>query len=563
VTAWLAHPEWAVSTAIGVALAAACAIGSWLVARRRALGLLGTRHPVGGRRLARDLALVAALAALGLAWLGPRAGFDTVLVAGSGVDVVLLLDVSRSMDAADVAPSRLTRAREIAAALLERLAPEDRAALAAFAGRGVLLTPLTHDTDALSDLLPAFDGELLQERGSDLGAGVTAALGAFEAAGGRPRVVVALSDGEDPVAGRELGDEVARRAGARVVSVGLGSETGAAVPDSGVPLLDTAGRAVVSRRDAARLARLAEVTDGAFFAADRWGDVDLGAVAAAIRRDGGRAGAGEGELVPRRVAATHLVPLAVLAYALLWLEGLRRGATRRGLHGALLLLALGAVGAGPYGGATSSETTSREAERSAAALEARLREGPGDPRLLVELGVARAEAAHADEAARAFLAAALGAGEPELSALAYYDLGVLAVERRDLAAARDAFFDALALDPSDAQARFNLEWTLRALRAEPPKPPPAGEADSERAAGAESQARNEQADRAPDRSRDAHPQPAAPEGGDPARGFAPSLDAKEIAAWLDAVSDQANLPIQSAARGLHAPARPSDGLPQW
>ena len=222
----LAHPEWALPTAIGVALAAACAVGSWLAVRRRARRLLGSAHSSGARRLAGDLVLVAALAVLGLAALGPRAGFETVRVAASGVDVVLLLDVSRSMDAADVAPSRLTRAREIAAALLERAAPEDRLALAAFAGRGVLLTPLTRDTDALSDLVPALDGELLQQRGSDLAAGIGAAIGAFDG-GDRPRVVVVLSDGEDPVAGRPVGDELAVHGGVRVVAVGLGSEAGA------------------------------------------------------------------------------------------------------------------------------------------------------------------------------------------------------------------------------------------------------------------------------------------------------------------------------------------------
>ena len=560
--AGLAHPEWALPTAIGVALLATCAIGSWLRARRRALELLGTRRPVGARRLARDLALVAALAALGLAWLGPHAGFETVLVAGSGVDVVLLLDVSRSMEAADVAPSRLTRAREIAAELLSRLAPEDRAALAAFASRGVLLTPLTHDTDALSDLLPALDGDLLQARGSDLGAGIGAALDAFEAPGDRPRVVVALSDGEDP-AGRAPAGEGARRAGVRVVSIGLGSEAGAAVPDSGVPLLDTAGRAVVSRRDSARLAQLAESTDGAFFPADHWGDIDLAAALAAIRRDAGRAGAREGELVPRRVAATHLASLALLAYALLWLEGMSRGASGRRLcGGALLLLALGAVGAGPHGGATPGEASAREAAlRDAASLEAQLRERPGDARLLVALGVARAEAARPEEAARALLAAALGASDPRISALAYYDLGVLALDRNDLAAARDAFFDALALDPGDAQARFDLEWTLRALRAAPPKSPPAGSDESERGARTESQPRPRDADR--ERSREVQPQPAAPAGSDPARGFAPSLDAEQLAAWLDAVGDQPHLPAQSAAKGTRGPRPPSDGLPQW
>lgn len=555
----LAHPEWALPTAIGVALAAACAVGSWLAVRRRARRLLGDAHSIGARRLAGDLVLVAALAVLGLAALGPRAGFETVRVAASGVDVVLLLDVSRSMDAADVAPSRLTRAREIAAALLERAAPEDRLALAAFAGRGVLLTPLTRDTDSLSDLVPALDGELLQQRGSDLAAGIGAAIGAFDG-GDRPRVVVVLSDGEDPVAGRPVGDELAVHGGVRVVAVGLGSEAGAQVPDSGVPLLDTAGRPVVSRRDAARLARLAGATDGAFFAADRWGDVDLEALRDAIRRDAGRPGASPEEPVSRRVPASRVVPLAVLAYVLLCLEGVWLGAApREARRGALLLLALGAIGAAP-GGPAPGEASAREAERTAAGLEARLRERPGDPRLLLALGVARAEGAHPDEARRALLAAALGARDPALAALAYYDLGVLALEQGDLAAARDAFFDALALDPSDTRARFNLEWTLRALRAAPPKPPPTDASDSRHAAAAEPRERPEPAERARDRE---HPQPAAPGGTDPARGFAPQLDAQQLASWLDAVGDRADLSLQSATRGERAPARPSDGLPQW
>jgi len=319
---------------------------------------------------------------------------------------------------------------------------------------------------------------------------------------------------------------------------------------------------VVSRRDAPRLARLAEATDGASFAADRWGDVDLDAALAAIRRDGGRAGARAGERVPRRVAASYLVPLAALAYGLLWLEGMPGGLRARALRrGTPLLLALGVVGAGPPGGAASPDSPAPDAERGAAALEARLRERPGDPRLLVALGVARAEAALGDEAERAFLAAALGAREPALAAVAYYDLGVLALERRDLAAARDAFFDALALDPSDAQARFNLEWTLRALRVAPPKPPPAG--DSSERAASQPPAAGDERNRSPQRAPEASPEKAAPANSDPARGFAPKLDPGELATWLDAASDHSDLSMQSAAQGGRATPRPSDGLPQW
>jgi tetratricopeptide (TPR) repeat protein len=105
-------------------------------------------------------------------------------------------------------------------------------------------------------------------------------------------------------------------------------------------------------------------------------------------------------------------------------------------------------------------------------FETRVREQPGDPRLLIELGLARLERGQHPAAERALLAAALSAREPSLAGLAYYDLGVAALEQGHLEAARDAFFDALALDPSDRQARFNLEVTLSALTKRAPRPVP-------------------------------------------------------------------------------------------
>ncbi len=151
--AHLAHPEWTTPLAAAVASLAALALLSFAVARRRARRLLGSPRWVPRSQLLRDLALVTALAAAGTALLGPSAGMRTLRVSGSGVDVVLLVDVSRSMDATDVPPSRLERARALASSVLAKLGPDDRAALAAFAGRGVLLTPLTPDFDALDEML--------------------------------------------------------------------------------------------------------------------------------------------------------------------------------------------------------------------------------------------------------------------------------------------------------------------------------------------------------------------------------------------------------------------------
>jgi Ca-activated chloride channel homolog len=311
------HPEWAPLAGTGVALVALVVLASWARARRRAARLLGDASVVGARRLARDLAVLAALAAIATAALGPRLGTRLERMPGSGVDVVLLLDVSRSMDAADVPPSRLARARALALELLARLAPGDRAALAAFGGRGVLLTPLTPDHEALAELAAALDGELLADRASNLTDGVGAALRAFEAASERPRVLVVLSDGEDPAGGDDAAAAALARAGVRLVAIALGSEDGVVVPDGAAWLRDERGRTVVSRRDSERLARWAARGEGALFVGDRWGAIDLEAATAAVRRD---AASAPGAEVARRVPAVQTAPLAALAFALLWLE---------------------------------------------------------------------------------------------------------------------------------------------------------------------------------------------------------------------------------------------------
>lgn len=471
------HPEWLAPLGATLLLLALAVGISHRVARRRRRALLGGAGRVVHRSLRSDAALLAAALALAIAALGPRIGERVERVPATGVDVVFALDVSRSMDARDVPPSRLDRAKRAVAELLARLEPQDRAGLAAFAGGAVVLAPLTPDREVLLELLSGVDTELIRPRGSDLGAGVRAALPAFESGSERPRVLVVLSDGEDPEHRRDLAAADVARAGVRVLPLAFGSEAGATLPDHGVSLVDGGGRTVVSRRDAARLETLARASDGALFVADDWGALDFDEVTRALRRDAGKA---PGETVLRRVRAVRVLPFAALAFALLLLEGLPRprglrGAWPRSLRAlralapglATLLLALPSpAGDGSLG--------------SLADLQAQVRERPRDPAALIALGAARLERGRRDEAARAFLAAALRARDPDAAAMAYFDLGVTELERKDLPAARRAFLDALAMDPGDERARFNLEWTLLALaQRTPPESPPASEPESQ------------------------------------------------------------------------------------
>lgn len=532
------HPEWAWFVLGGLAVAAAALAWAHGLARRRRRILLGPGAPRTRRHLSSDALLLLALAAIAAAWLGPRIGERVVSVPASGVDVVFAVDVSRSMDARDVPPSRLQRAQRAVDELLARLSPFDRAALVAFAGRGVLLAPLTPDQDALAELVRGLDTELVVPRSSNLGDGVRAALEAFEAGSERPRVVFVLSDGEDPSRGRDLGAAEAARHDARVLAAALGQGIGATIPDHGVPLVDRGGAVVVSRRNAERLGALAEATDGALFVADEWGVFDFDRAMAAIRRD---AGAAPGARVERRVRAVRVAPLAALAFLLLLVEGAPRprGVPRRArvpLLGAALALALGAAPA-------AQESTLEE-------LEAGVRARPDDVPLLVELGAARLERGRRDAAVRAFLAAAAKARTEREAAVAYHDLGVAYLEGDALEAARDAFFDALALRPDDERARFNLEWTLRALALQPPPqeapPKPSPPAPPE-----------------PRRADPETPEEPEPRAEPPPRAEQPApLSEEQIARLLDRVHDDAGRSMRAAARAEEG-RRPRAGAPAW
>jgi len=583
-----------------------------LRARARLRALLGRTVPPTGLRA--DAMIVLALAAVGLALLGPRAGYRAERVMVSGVDLVVLLDVSRSMDARDAPPSRLERAVRVAGDVLGGLGPGDRAALAAFAGRGVLLTPLTPDAGALREMLSGLDGDLMQSRGSELGAGVREAVTAFQEGSTRPRVLLLLSDGEAPLGqdAGDLGTPEAVRAGVRVVAVGLGTEAGAIVPDHGVALLDAAGRVVISRRDRGRLAALAAATGGEVEPTDAFGAVDSAHLLATLRRD---APSAPGMSVERRVPRLWVWPVAAFAFALLLSEtaaGLRpvRLRPRRlsprsaALSGFLVLwLVPAAEPAAPDASDAAPQAELPGEPMSLDELEALVRARPADPLALLRLGLARSREGLHEDAARAYLAAGLDAHDPAVAALAWYDLGVAELARGDLAAARDAFFDALALEPHDPRTQFNLEWTLRALAEHPPPSPDMSQKarEPEKRSGDKGSQREKTKEAAADKGGEKAPHATSPQGAPPLQahqaerpgsepesdtppggapprelggaqgnargpGRAPVLSPEQARLWLASVTEEPGHALRQAARRATR-TEPAPGLapgtPTW
>jgi Ca-activated chloride channel family protein len=239
---------------------------------RRVARLAGARAPVLARELAPERraarrGLLATGAFFGaLAIMQPLGRPDQSMLEPRGADVVVCLDLSRSMLARDAIPSRLEAAKRSIRELAQAVRG-DRLALVLFAGQARLASPLTRDGAALAEIVSLADPTSVARGGSDLGAALEVALDALEGSTGDHQAIVVITDGED-LAGQALGAaERCRVRGVPVHAAGFGAPQGSkiAIPADGGSesfLRDRAGHEVVSALDVEGLRQLTAATGG-------------------------------------------------------------------------------------------------------------------------------------------------------------------------------------------------------------------------------------------------------------------------------------------------------------
>jgi len=210
-----------------------------------------------------------------LAIARPRWGEDTSQAYSQTREVMIAVDLSRSMLAEDVAPSRLDRAKELTENLLDNLQGES-VGLVLFAGTAFVQVPLSPDYRIIREFMPSLDTDYLPRGGSDYSKMLDAALDGFSETPDRDRYLIVLSDGESSTEGWEqrLGRMAEREI--HVVAIGLGTANGAFVPDvqNGGYLADANGDAVHSKLMPATLQALANRTLGKYTDAGSLVDID-------------------------------------------------------------------------------------------------------------------------------------------------------------------------------------------------------------------------------------------------------------------------------------------------
>jgi Ca-activated chloride channel family protein len=230
-----------------------------------------------GRRRLKAFLQIAAIVLVLVALAGPRVGSREITVKRKGIDLIVAIDVSRSMLAQDILPSRLGKARREVSAFLDRL-EGDRIGLVAFAGDAFLQCPLTIDYGAARLFLEVVDENAVSRQGTNLGGAIRAALQAFDEGQESHQAIVLVTDGEDQSGDALRAAEEAARRGIRVFTIGVGSEGGEPIPlspeeGSGFRK-DRKGEIVMTSLDVETLERIALETGGEFHRATT-GELEL------------------------------------------------------------------------------------------------------------------------------------------------------------------------------------------------------------------------------------------------------------------------------------------------
>jgi Ca-activated chloride channel family protein len=209
--------------------------------------------------------LLVAMAAGIIAVMNPRKPGGSENITRKGIDVAIALDVSKSMLAADLAPSRLERAKQFITKLMDQL-PNDRIALVLFAGKAYMQMPLTVDHGAAAMYVNTAGPDAIPQQGTVITDALKMSANVFNSAEKRFKTIVLISDGEDhdENAAGTAADLAAQ--GVMINTIGVGSPEGAVIidPATGAEKKDEAGNTVVSKLNEETLQEVAKETNGIY-----------------------------------------------------------------------------------------------------------------------------------------------------------------------------------------------------------------------------------------------------------------------------------------------------------
>jgi tetratricopeptide (TPR) repeat protein/Mg-chelatase subunit ChlD len=552
--------------------------------RRRArvefAGPQAARWGSGGAGLS-ALLLVVAATLIVLAIARPQWGSSELRREHQGVDVVIVLDISMSMQGTDVSPSRLGLAQAEVVRLIENLRG-NRMGIVFFAGGSIVRSPLSTDTQALADITRRASRELgLVRAGSDIGQALHQAGRILEHSESPGKAVILVSDGEDHV-GRAVEEATAlAENGVVILTAGVGTPEGSTIMERSLSgqmrlKVDATGAPVITRLDEATLRAVSSAGNGRYIRVSEGGN-GLQSLREDLARLEQTPSGEESERVPVErfqyfaAAALALLCLAWLLPARLALPPVSFPGRLRPHPGlTLVLLALlvgGCMEEDPLRRENSAANRLYEAgsyQEAAEAYQRLLAQRPDIEELSYNLGNAFHRLGRFERAV-VETQRALPPTSTRLGAKTYYALGnhFLALDR--LPHAFEAYRHALLLDPTDADAKYNLEYVLLLLN--PESEPPAGQQQPGQGDGEQQDGEPQPGEEGPSEPGQSQDQGAP--GGQPQDGdqqMSPADVRRALAEALAGLEDEISpeeairiLDLLRQQREIQAPGRQSPG----
>ncbi|MCG9791857.1 VWA domain-containing protein [Flavobacterium algicola] len=214
--------------------------------------------------------VVMALAFLGLilGLANPKIGTKMETVKREGIDIVFAMDVSKSMLAEDIAPSRLEKSKQLVSQIISQLG-NDRIGIVAYAGSAFPVLPITTDYSVAKMFLQSMSPDMVSSKGTSLDDAIKLSATYFDDKSKTSKLLILISDGEDHSDGALAAAEEATKQGMRIITVGVGTEKGATIPlkRNGVVesyQRDKSGEVVVTKLNKVSLETIAKATKGGY-----------------------------------------------------------------------------------------------------------------------------------------------------------------------------------------------------------------------------------------------------------------------------------------------------------
>lgn len=222
------------------------------------------------RNLYKFLLFSGALTSLIIGVAGPQFGSKLQQVKREGVELILALDVSNSMLAQDIRPSRLQAAKQAISRMVEKL-NNDKIGLIVFAGDAYVQLPITTDYASARMFLQSIDTDIVPVQGTAIGAAIDLAVKSFTPETETSKAIVIITDGENHQDDAVASARAAREKGIVVHTIGMGLPQGGPIPERRSPgeyMKDANGQPIISRLDEETLKAIAKAGEGSFIRAN-------------------------------------------------------------------------------------------------------------------------------------------------------------------------------------------------------------------------------------------------------------------------------------------------------